>query len=218
MNSPSPAAAGLSRVPSLFSSAPHGGGACEFPILDELSGKGGRIVGDRWVKKVLVTGVVLALGVGLIALGWGARCPSPRFDGRVDALTGEVPAVTKVRSEPMARVHDAHIQAATIVEVPASIMETQRLVASGRGVSNAGDGNARIGDARPEKVHGAARQESAVRVAGKESVLKGRGGTRMAVVKAAAMPTRRLPPNAKQVETSVDADVQVIEAIVTRSR
>ncbi|WP_211169304.1 hypothetical protein, partial [Aromatoleum toluvorans] len=157
---------------------------------------------------------VLAVGGGVIVLGGAMMRSSPEFDRGGEVLAGA--SATEARSEPRAFAEAAQLQAATIVEVPASTMEARKFAVSGYDRGDAGGGKARPADARPEKVHAARGHEPSVRVPGAKREAKRRGGAREGAVKSAPVPTRRLPANAKHMETSVDADVQVIEAIVAR--
>lgn len=213
----SASAAASSRTPSLFASAAHRGDVCDFPILDELSVTRREVAGERWAISLLVFGVLLAaVGGGVIALGSGMNRSSAQFDGVVDVLVGEAP-VTRTPQEPMVRAEEVPMRAATIVEVPASAMEMPKFAGPVYDRSDSAGGKVRPGDARPEKANAAAGHERSVVVRGTERE-KGKSGVGSTAVKSAPASMRRLPPHAKHVERSVDADAQVIEAIVMRSR
>lgn len=157
----------------------------------------------------LVSGAALAIVSALVFVAWERGRATFRVDEDVELVAESAPVVSAVRQGPVLAVQrlapplqEVRTPAATIVEMPVQGAEKPEV----RPASGATRG------ANARAVHGATVRGSPARSPSK------RGGDRKADSAHSAPQVRRLPAITKDVEERGDADVQVIEAIVTRSR
>ncbi|MCK9985568.1 MAG: hypothetical protein AzoDbin1_02040 [Azoarcus sp.] len=158
---------------------------------------------------VLVLGAALAIVSALVFVAWESGRATFRVDEDVDLVAESAPIVSGVRQEPVLAeqrpappLQEVRTPAATIVEMPVQGAEKPE--------ARPASGVVRGANARA--LHGATVRGSPARSPSK------RGGDSKADFAHSAPQVRRLPAITKDVEERVDADVQVIEAIVTRSR
>lgn len=200
-------------LPSLF--APdQGEPGHDVRILDALSaGRGRRAVGGR-VATALTLGVVLVVVPVLVFVMWERWRIGADEGGRepVDVVATSAPVVTDVGQERlpavqvpvMPPVQELRPPAATIVEMPVLRGEQPRT-----GDSPSVGARAGLAGVRPPRAVVRALAASAKSKAAGERKADARRPAPLARAQSAAP---------KSVEEQVDADVQVIEAIVTRAR
>lgn len=220
------AAVGAQPAPSLFATTVCEPGHGDVRILGELSA-GRRVgAGGRRVRMALVLGAVLAIVLALSFVIWERwRATSGLNEGEgVDVVAMSAPVAAEVRQEPAPAVQEfvppqqeVRVPAATIVELPSPEGEKPEMAIRRPGVASVRRTETRpareatrVADARAS--HGATVRHSAAKSQGK------RGGDSTADSKHATPQVRRQSAVAKDVEERIDSDVQVIEAIVTRSR
>ncbi|NMF90414.1 hypothetical protein [Aromatoleum petrolei] len=178
---------------------------------------------------VLAAGVVLAVA-GLLVFVMQKPWRSTGGEGAVepesvDLVGMSAPVVTDVRQERlpevrapvMPPVQEFRAPAATIVEMPVQRVELPNKVDSPPGVANVSVAGGR----RPSEAAGRGAMRVAPREVARTSTASAKskpGGGRKADARRGAPPVRTQPGGPKHVEERVDADVQVIEAIVTRTR
>ncbi|NMG28246.1 hypothetical protein [Aromatoleum evansii] len=160
---------------------------------------------------VLAAGAALAVvGVLFFAMWESWRAPVGESAGGrepLDVVPVSAPMETETRPERLPTVQasvmppvpEFRAPAATIVEMPAQRVEPPRIV-----------------DSRSGGVKRVAQRE--VARASAASAKPKPGGERAAEARRGAPPVRMQPAVPKHAEERVDADVQVIEAIVTRAR
>lgn len=200
-------------LPSLF--APdQGEPGHDVRILDALSaGRGRRAVGGR-AATALTLGVVLAVVPVLVFVMWERWRIGADEGGRepVDVVAMSAPVVTDVGQERlpavqvpvMPPVQELRPPAATIVEMPVMRGEQSRT-----GDSPSVGARAGLAGGRPPREVARAPAASAKSKAAGERKTDARRSAPLARTQSAAP---------KPAEEQVDADVQVIEAIVTRAR
>lgn len=211
-------------VPNLFATTSRADVRSDVRILDELSAGRRMAAGGKRVLMVLVLGVGLAVVSVLTMLWWDGGRATFGIDEAADGVEVSVPVVTGGREEPVPAmpvlappVQEVLAPAATIVEIPVPGVEASGGAirrsegagvdpARGRLVKGVGRGTNARG------AHGAAVREGAARSQSK------RGDVPRSSARHTVSQGQRQPAVTKNVEEWVDADVQVIEAIVTRPR
>ncbi|MCC4115237.1 hypothetical protein LLG90_07730 [Aromatoleum toluclasticum] len=211
---------GVQPVPNLFATTlrEHGGG--DIRILDELSAGRGMAAGGKRASMALVLGVALAVVLALTSLMWEGEPVASRMVEGADVVAVSAPAVMGVRQEPVpavpvfvSPVQEVRTPAATIVEMAGPDMERPGAAIGRSGGAGGGRPVKDVeGRANARGARGATVRETAARSQSKRSD-DPRAGARHA-----APPVRRQPEMTRNVEDRVDADVQVIEAIVARPR
>lgn len=176
----------------------------------------------------LVAGAALAVVAVLAFMMWGRWRATAGVDeggGKgVDVLIVTAPRAAEVRQESVPAVRElapplqeARVPAATIVEMPSREGEKPEASVSRAGMASArpaetrpASAGVRVGDARASRA--ATLSRAAAKPQGK------RGGDSRADARHSPPQVRRQSVVSKDVEERIDSDVQVIEAIVTRSR
>ncbi|MBD5801137.1 hypothetical protein AZOA_05440 [Azoarcus sp. Aa7] len=177
---------------------------------------------------VLVLGAVLAVVAALAFVMWERwRATAGVNEGGgegLDVVAMSAPIAAGVRQELVPAVQElapplqeARVPAATIVEMPSREEEKSETAIGRPGVANARPTETRpareatrVAEARASR--GAVVRHAATRSQGK------RGGDSTADLRHVPPQIRRQSAVPKDVEERIDSDVQVIEAIVTRSR
>ena len=219
--------AGAQAAPSLFAVAVCEPGHGDVRILDELCGGRRREAGGRRARMALVMIAVLAIVLApsfVIWERWRATAGVTEGGGEgLDVVAMSVPIAAGVRQEPVPAaqelvppLREARAPAATIVEMPSSEGERPETAIRRPGVASARPAGvrsarvARVTDTRASR--GATVPHAAARSQGT------RGGDSAANARHPLPQVRRPSAVPKDVDERIDSDVQVIEAIVTRSR
>ena len=211
---------GAHVVPSLFATALRDSGRGDVRILDELSSGGGSGARARRVGVVLISAGMLALVSVLCFAMWERGRTTSHLDEDVDMVAVGAPVVAGVREtvtsaeqEYSPLMQEIRAPAATIVEM--ATQEVDRPVRAFRRTEGTGgirSAREAVRGARTPRRHGGTVRELAAR-----SPSHGENGAR-ADTGHAVPQVRRHSAMTKNSLEPVDADVQVIEAIVTRSR
>lgn len=222
------AAVSAQTAPSLFATTACEPGHGDVRILDELSAGRREKAGGRRVYMTLVLSAVLAIALALSFVMWVRwRAPAGAHQGGGDGLNVvamNAPITAGVRQESVSAVQDlapppleARAPTATIIEMPSPQGEKPEMAVRRPEVASARPPETRsarevtrVAGARAAR--GATVSRAAARSQGR------RGGDSVADSRHSPSQVRRQSVVPKDAEGPIDADVQVIEAIVTRSR